>query len=273
MRGQGRREAMDGSDRSAPLSTGVLLRRYRNVAGLTQQELARRAGVSVGAVRDLEQGRTRRPRALSALADALMLSPAQAGELVQAPHPGGLRLQVLGPLRAWRDGTAGTLGGSRQRAVLGLLALQPGSLAHRAGIIDVLWPDDPPADAVKLVQAHVSRLRRALAPGRGHLDDDRLLTSAGASYQLHAGPGQLDLLAFDQLAAAARAAGSGGDREAACDRYQRALDLWRGEPLADVDLLHGHPAVTGLTRRRVETYVEYARAASAAGWHDQVLAL
>jgi len=63
------------------------------------------------------------------------------------------------------------------------------------------------------------------------------------------------------------------DCRIACDRYQRALDLWHGEPLADVDLLHGHPSVTGLARRRVETSLEYARAASTAGWHDQVLAL
>jgi DNA-binding SARP family transcriptional activator len=38
-----------------------------------------------------------------------------------------------------------------------------------------------------------------------------------------------------------------------------------------VDLLHGHPAVTGLSRRRGDVVIEYARAVAAVGWHDRVL--
>jgi hypothetical protein len=40
-----------------------------------------------------------------------------------------------------------------------------------------------------------------------------------------------------------------------------------------VDLLCGHPAVAGLVRQRAETVVEYARVASAAGFHGRVLPL
>src|ERR1700689_2301720 len=77
-----RQGAMDRSDRPAA-SPSALLRDYRRAAALTQHELASRAGVSVGAVRDLEQGRTHRPRpaVLAALANALDLSPVQADEL------------------------------------------------------------------------------------------------------------------------------------------------------------------------------------------------
>jgi DNA-binding SARP family transcriptional activator/tetratricopeptide (TPR) repeat protein/DNA-binding XRE family transcriptional regulator len=251
----------------------TLVRGLRQGAGLTQRELAARAGLSLGSVRSLEQGRTRRPGpgSLRALATALALSPAQAGDLERAAAGRGLWLQVLGPLAAWRDGVAVPLGGPAQRAVLGLLALSPGSLVHRAAIIDVLWPDSPPANAVNLVQAHVSRLRKMLAsrqvPGHGGL-----LSSAGASYRLRAGPGQLDLARFGQLIADARAACTTGDYEGGCSPFQQALDLWRGHALADVDLLRGHPEITGLGRRRAEAVIEYARAASAVGWHDRVLA-
>jgi len=59
----------------APLF-GQLLRRYRRAAGLTQEELAERAGISARAVSDLERGENRAPRrdTLDLLADALHLS-------------------------------------------------------------------------------------------------------------------------------------------------------------------------------------------------------
>src|SRR5215470_8975216 len=155
-----------GGDRYRAARLAALVRDHRRAAGLTQGQLAESSGVSRAAIRDLEQGRTHRPRAgsLARLAAALGLDATQAGELAMlarqggrpaagaagvagpgGPGPaGGLRLQVLGPLVAWRDGARLALGGPRQQAVLGLLALAPGSLVHRSAIIDVLWPGNPP---------------------------------------------------------------------------------------------------------------------------------
>ena len=55
---------------------GELLRRHRLAAGLTQEELAGRSGLSVRAVADMERGRTARPyrRSVAQLADTLRLS-------------------------------------------------------------------------------------------------------------------------------------------------------------------------------------------------------
>jgi transcriptional regulator with XRE-family HTH domain len=71
---------------------GAFLRSHREAAGLTQQELARQAGISLVALRDLEQGRTVRPRrqSLLKLAVALRLERAVLGLL--ALHA-GTRLQ------------------------------------------------------------------------------------------------------------------------------------------------------------------------------------
>ena len=44
---------------SAPSTFGYLLRQYRQTAGLTQQELAERAGLSVHGIQKLERGATR----------------------------------------------------------------------------------------------------------------------------------------------------------------------------------------------------------------------
>ena len=275
---------MGGAQSAAGARLGALIREHRRAAGLTQRQLAQRSGLSVAAVRDLEQGRSRRPRrgSLDALARALGLDARQLGTLAAAGeaarpvaggapagHGSGLWLAVLGPLTAWRDGLSIGLGPPGQAAVVGLLAVQSGELVRRETVIDVLWGQQPPATAAELVQAHVSRLRRVLDPaGRGGL-----LEQGPAGYRLRAGPGEMDAAAFAELAEQAGAAAAAGDAAAACGLYAQALGLWRGEPAADVPVLRGHPAVTGLARRRAEAVLGYADAACRLGWHQRVLRL
>jgi DNA-binding SARP family transcriptional activator len=276
---------MDGRPGESGARLGGLVRGWRGMAGLSQRELAARSGLSVTVVRDLEQGRSRRPRAgsLSALARALGLDAEQAAALAQAAGQGpgrpgggvagggvpgsGLWVAVLGPVAAWRDGVALRLGPPGRRAVLALLALAGGELVRPETIIDVLWGQRPPGTAAELVAAHVSRLRRVLDPVGG----DAVVAGAGAAgYRLRAGAGQLDVVLFAELA---RQAAAAGDPAAACGLYERALGLWRGDPAEDVALLRGHPAVAELARRRAEVVAEYARAASALGWHERVIPL
>jgi transcriptional regulator with XRE-family HTH domain len=71
-------------------SFGDILRRYRWVAGLTQEELARQSGMSVRAVSDIERGHTSRPyaRTVRLLADALKLDEPSRARLMSAVHNG-----------------------------------------------------------------------------------------------------------------------------------------------------------------------------------------
>lgn len=244
---------MDGGPGESRARLGGLVRGWREMAGLSQRELAARSGLSVTAVRDLEQGRSRRPRAgsLAALARALGLDAEQAAALARAAgqrRPGGgvpgrgvpgsgLWVAVLGPVGAWRDGVALRLGPPGRRAVLALLAIAGGELVRPETIIDVLWGQRPPGPAAELAAAHVSRLRRVLDPVGG----DAVVAGAGAAgYRLRAGAGQLDVVLFAELA---RQAAAAVDPAAACGLYERALGLWRGDPAEDVALLRGHPAV------------------------------
>jgi tetratricopeptide (TPR) repeat protein/transcriptional regulator with XRE-family HTH domain len=281
---------MGGARDAAGARLGGVVRERRRAAGLTQRQLAQRSGLSVAAVRDLEQGRSKRPRpgSLDALARALGLDawqlaalaaardktrPAARGAPVghgdaPAGHDSGLWLAVLGPLTAWRDGLPVGLGPPGQAAVAGLLAVQPGELVRRETVIDVLWGQRPPATAAELVQAHVSRLRRALDPG----GRSGLVEQGPAGYRLCTGAGELDAAAFAELAGRAGAAAP-GDAAAACELYAQALGLWRGEPAANIQVLAGHPAVTGLARRRAEAVLGYADAACRVGWHQRVLPL
>jgi DNA-binding SARP family transcriptional activator len=189
----------------------------------------------------------------------------------RAGRTGGIWLAVLGPLEAWRAGSQAGLGPLRQRAVLGLLAITPDELVSRESVIDALWGEDPPATAVNLVQAHVSKLRRILDPGRSPRGGEGLLVSVGTSYRLRVSADQLDLLAFEQIVGRARALRTCGDATAACGLYERALALWRGTPLAGLDLLRGHLAVAHLARRRAAVVTDYAEAALAAGWPGRAL--
>jgi DNA-binding SARP family transcriptional activator/tetratricopeptide (TPR) repeat protein len=275
---------------------GVLVRARREGAGLTQRELAVRAGVSVGAVRDIEQGRTAwpRPGSLARLAAVLelggreleaLVSVSAGGRDASAGRPGGegtaatgLRLAVLGPLAAWRDGLQLPLGPVRERAVLGLLALHHGTGLSRAAMVDALWGQDPPPAAAGMLQGYITRLRRLAGAGSGSREGGRRARDGGAvcwdgtGYRLAPGGIRLDLADFGELAGRARRAAAAGDARRACRLYEQALGMWRGEPLADLDVLRGHPAVTELGRRRVAVVIEYADAAGAAGLHGQALA-
>ena len=70
---------------------GEWLRKQRVGAGLTQEDLAERSGVSVRAIADLERGRTRRPypSSVRALARALGLPDTAGAELVARYRAGG----------------------------------------------------------------------------------------------------------------------------------------------------------------------------------------
>src|SRR5712692_7957749 len=69
-----------------PAGFGALLRRHRLVAGLTQDALARQAGLSVRGIADLERGvrRSPFPNTVQRLADALHLDPTQRASLASA---------------------------------------------------------------------------------------------------------------------------------------------------------------------------------------------
>jgi transcriptional regulator with XRE-family HTH domain/DNA-binding winged helix-turn-helix (wHTH) protein len=234
-----------------PATLGVLLATYRRTAGLTQLELATRAGLSLGAVRDLEQGRRRRPRpdsvarlaealgldtarasalgqaggSVHAIADSADSAPAPAQEPAPAPTSPGIWIQLMGPLAVWLDRSPVALGGPGQQAVLALLALTPRSVVPRVTIIDMLWPAGPPANAVNVVQTYVSRLRRVLDPGPSPLRGGGLLALAGVGYRLQVEPDQLDLMEFGRLTEAARTADLSKDYELACSLFEQALAL------------------------------------------------
>jgi DNA-binding SARP family transcriptional activator/DNA-binding XRE family transcriptional regulator len=268
------------------LEVADLVRTRRHHAGLTQAELARRAGIGLGTVRDLEQGRTCRPslESVSRVANVLALDAEKVRDLVRnasaAPLdgllPGGrqgvrLWLQILGPLAVWLRGKQLDPGSMKHRIILGLLAMSPNTPVHQEALIEAVWGDDPPATAASLVRYYMSRTRRILDPGRAPRDPAGVILSAGTSYCLRVDDGQLDLLTFERATRRGRAAHARGDVAQACEHYQRALGMWHGELLAGVETLRGHPAFVDISRRHAAVVCEYADAACAGGLPDRAL--
>ncbi len=75
-----------------------------------------------------------------------------------------LDVRLLGPIEAERDGLPATLGGPKPRALLAVLALEPGRVVSVDRLVEALWPGDPPETAAHAVQVYVSQLRKALGP-------------------------------------------------------------------------------------------------------------
>jgi YVTN family beta-propeller protein len=136
--------------------------------------------------------------------------------------------RILGPLEVLDEERVLDVGGGKQRAVLALLLLHPNEVVSSDRLVEGLWPVDPPPSAAKIVQAHISRLRKAL-DGAG----EGVLLTRGRGYVLRVAPGELDRDRFEALLEQGRAALAADQAERAERTLRDALALWRGPPLAD----------------------------------------
>ncbi|MET9610554.1 BTAD domain-containing putative transcriptional regulator [Streptomyces sp. NPDC006512] len=172
-------------------------------------------------------------------------APAARPETAPAPAPGGNRFAVLGPVRAWRGGEALPSGSPQQRALLTALLLRDGRTATAPELIDAIWGEDPPQQALATIRTYASRLRKVLDPGL-------LVTDAGGYAIRLRHPEALDLCVARALAADADRARCAGDRALARTLLARALDLWDGEPLAGVPGPHADTERTRLAEWRLQ---------------------
>src|SRR5258708_32658631 len=93
-----RREGSRAMASTASTRFGDLLRRARQAAGLTQAELAERAGLSVRGINDLERGARQTPRKDTVALLAAALGLADAGRpAFAAAAPGGAGAIAGGP--------------------------------------------------------------------------------------------------------------------------------------------------------------------------------
>jgi DNA-binding SARP family transcriptional activator len=179
-----------------------------------------------------------------------------------------LSFGVLGPLRIERDGAPIDAGGARFRSVVALLLLHEGQVVSPGSLMDAIWGDDPPPTVDTALRGHVSKLRKLIRE-----DPTIRLDSDTAGYTLSLDPEQLDLRRFERLVEEGRAALGRGDHERAEVSLGAATDLWRGEPLVDLDLPYPPVAeVSDLRELRQAAFEGLIEAELAAGHHDDAIA-
>ncbi len=150
---------------------------------------------------------------------------------------GEVRVWLLGPFEVRTgDGVPVEVSGARLRALLAALALEPGRVVGRARLVDWIWGEEPPADAVNAVQALVSRLRRVLPDGS--------IEAESGGYRLAVTPDAVDVSRFESLVARARTA----EDPARAELLREALGLWRGTALQDIALPGSEPFDAAATR-------------------------
>jgi DNA-binding SARP family transcriptional activator/pimeloyl-ACP methyl ester carboxylesterase len=133
--------------------------------------------------------------------------------------------RLLGPLEVLRDRVPVQIAAGKQRALLAILLLNANHTVSREQLIDALWGETVPDSAQKMVQIHVSQLRKALPEPRLH--------TRAPGYLLEVGDDELDLSRFERSVAGARQALSQDDSQKAMELLTGALALWRGPALAE----------------------------------------
>ena len=133
--------------------------------------------------------------------------------------------RLLGPLEVLRDQVPVPIAAGKQRALLAILLLNANRTVARDRIVDELWGDDAPDSAQKMVQIHVSQVRKALPESRLH--------TRHPGYVIEVGDDELDLARFERAVADGGRALAQGDPANATERLSEALALWRGAALAE----------------------------------------
>jgi DNA-binding SARP family transcriptional activator len=137
---------------------------------------------------------------------------------------------LLGPLVVCCDGVVVAVQPGKQRAVLAALLLNAGRVVSVEELAEVLWGPAPPPSARVTVQNYVKRLRGVL----GETGRARICTRP-RGYLIEVAAGELDVTRFEALLGTARVAARAASWDTAAVRARAALELWRGEPLADVE--------------------------------------
>jgi DNA-binding SARP family transcriptional activator/tetratricopeptide (TPR) repeat protein len=175
---------------------------------------------------------------------------------------------LLGPLVVRSAGSELGVPQGNQRVLLAALLMDANRVVPVDEIARTLWGTTPPASAPVTIRNYIRRLRQSLG-GAG----PDLIAAYQPGYLIKITDDELDVLRFENLVSASRAAVQLGSWDKAAAMARDALWLWRGEPLADIRCYplaqRERPRLAELRLQALETRLE---ADLRLGRHAEVLA-
>ncbi len=186
-------------------------------------------------------------------------------------------VRVLGPLQVIVDGVPADVGGPRQRCVLARLIAEHGRVVSADRLIEDLYADDAPPQALAAVQSYVSHLRRALEPGRPARAPSGVLVTSPPGYAVQLGQDAVDAWSFeDEIHQAAEL----DDPVAVHNRLSSALASWRGPAFqefggmawADLEASRLEELRLMATERQADAALRLGQAAQAVAGLDRLTA-
>src|SRR6266498_2511026 len=173
-----------------------------------------------------------------------------------------MEFRLLGPLEALDGHARLALRSCKSSALLARLLMDANRTVSVQRLVDDLWGEDVPESAPKMVQIHVSHLRKLLPAG--------VLVTQAPGYRVEVEPEALDLSRFARLRAEGRAALEAGDATAAAALLTAALALWRGPALAEFSEPFARVEGAHLEELRLGCLEDRVNADLAAGRHGDL---
>jgi DNA-binding SARP family transcriptional activator/tetratricopeptide (TPR) repeat protein len=177
-----------------------------------------------------------------------------------------VEFRLLGEVEAAVDGLPITIGFAQLRCLLAVLLVEANHIVSVDQLLDRAWrPHRLPRHPRSAVHQRIALVRKALATAPG-----ATITTHPAGYRLVVDPQLVDLHRFRALVEQARA---GGHDDHTVTSFTRALDLWRGEPLAGVtDMAWVNSVRTTLLQQRHAVELDLADIQLRLGQHATLLA-
>ncbi|WP_046728875.1 AfsR/SARP family transcriptional regulator [Streptomyces humi] len=150
---------------------------------------------------------------------------------------------LLGALDVTENGVSIAPTAPKPRQLLALLALRADQVVPVATLVEELWAGTPPRSARTTLQTYVLQLRELIATalrrpagpgGPGTRSAKDVLTTLPGGYLLAAGGGRNDIREFERLHELGCRAMDEENHADASRTLRQALDLWSGQPFADV---------------------------------------
>jgi len=171
---------------------------------------------------------------------------------------------VLGTVEARNDGHPVDLGPPRQRGVLAVLLLHANRPVPVDQFLDHVWGEHLPQRGSNALYSYLSRLRVVLAAM-----PDVSLRRRSSGYTLAVDEAAVDVHRFRQLVAEAR---ESVDDTEALTLFDRALALWQGPVLADLDSPWSSSVRATLEAEQRAAELDRTDAALRCGQHPELLA-